>query len=170
MKGKPLKRKKVLIATTTLALVATVVVTWGIANLRLGDTPESRTFGTKKVIQVDDKSFATEISESHDPVLVMFHAPWCQPCTRMMPLLNTIATHYESTLKVVVVDCEGKEFLRQKYSIHRYPIIAVFQNGVEVNRHTGEMVQHELDLWVRSVLPMLAFDSPNSTDTLPSTQ
>jgi hypothetical protein len=39
-----------------------------------------------------------------------------------------------------------------------------------VNRHTGEMVQHELDLWVRSVLPMLAFDSPNSTDTLPSTQ
>lgn len=89
------------------------------------------------LIKVTAKNFEAEILtlSKHKPVLVDFSAPWCPPCRKMKPIIESIS----ETEEVGFIDIEEdfNDEIADKYDVKSIPTFLVFKDGVEVGRIIG---------------------------------
>lgn len=53
--------------------------------------------------------------------LIMFYAPWCGHCKRMMPIMNEFADINQNQISIGAVDCDDNEDLCTAFDITGYP-------------------------------------------------
>ena len=87
-------------------------------------------------IELNDENFEEEVINSNIPVLVDFYADWCQPCKKLVPILESLNKDFNGKLKIGKVDT-GKTSLSNKYNISSLPSILFFNNGELISRKTG---------------------------------
>lgn len=85
---------------------------------------------------VNDKNFDVEVLNSGGLVLVDFSAAWCGPCKRQLPILEQFVNE-NPQVKVLSVDIDESEFLKDKYSIKSVPTLILFKDGVKVDTKNG---------------------------------
>lgn len=141
----------VLLAFLVAALAALAVLGWSLAHQRGSEALRSQPVVSRFAVHVTDATLQQEVIESNLPVIVVFHAPWCQPCHEMMPTLDIVAESFEGKIKLVLINGDEQEFCLQKYSIDRYPTMMMIQNGEERNRRVGWVNRNDLADWIRSV-------------------
>lgn len=146
------RSSKSILSRSLIALIAIFASACVIANLRDGLVLSGKPIASLYVTQVTDSTFQREVLAATVPVLVMFHAPWCQPCHEMMPTLDQVSKRFDDELKFVRVDGDANEFTRQKYAVERYPTLVVFDQGEEVERRKGLKNSSELEGWMREIL------------------
>ena len=81
---------------------------------------------TSQVLQLTDRNFEDEVSNSEMPVLVDFWASWCPPCKAIEPLLYEIASEYDGKIKNERIIIGRKVFGEQKNTFN--PIKIKFTN------------------------------------------
>lgn len=89
----------------------------------------SSTVAKVGIPQTTDASFERDVIDSDVPVLVDFYASWCQPCKRMEPVLQDLATMYNGKAKVVRVNVEENPELAKRFRITAIPHLMLFKNG-----------------------------------------
>jgi thioredoxin 2 len=99
---------------------------------------------------VTDKSFATDVLNSAEPVVVDFWAPWCGPCRAMAPAFAQAAKQLEPEFRLAKVNTEEEQQLAARFGIRSIPTLALFRNGREVGRQAGAMDAASLMRWVRN--------------------
>lgn len=82
-------------------------------------------------------TFAAEVLDNANPVLVDFWAPWCGPCRMMGPVLEELAGEYEGKVEFCKVNVDDEGELAEKYGVVSIPSIMLFKNGEVVNRSVG---------------------------------
>lgn len=97
---------------------------------------------------VTDKSFKKEVLDSKKPVLVDFFTTWCQPCKRLIPLLEEIKQN-KPTIKFVKLDAEDNE-IADDYKIDSVPTLIIFKDGNEVARKEGLLSKKSLISWIEN--------------------
>ncbi len=88
------------------------------------------------IIELNDDNFEEEVVNSDIPVLIDFYADWCQPCKKLVPILESLNEEFNRKLKIGKVDT-GKTSLANKYNVSSLPSILFFNNGELINRKTG---------------------------------
>ena len=95
------------------------------------------------MVKLTKDNFDETISEGR--VLIDFSAIWCGYCRIMTPVVEEIASHYSDTIKVFAVDVDKDEDIATRYDVEAFPTYILFENGIEINRHTGASSSEELE-------------------------
>jgi thioredoxin 1 len=97
----------------------------------------------RAVLHADETTFAREVLEAEEPVLVDFYAKWCLPCQRLSPTLEEVAKESPHA-KVVKVDFDKCPELASRYGVKSLPSLIVFKGGKAVRRETGLIEKNRL--------------------------
>ena len=89
------------------------------------------------VIQITDANFEQEVAQSKTPVLVDFWAEWCQPCRRLAPTIEKLATDYAGKVKVGKLDTDANHATASKFGISAIPTVIVFKGGQVAQKFVG---------------------------------
>ena len=94
--------------------------------------------------ELSDNNFSQEVLESTIPVLVVFTAPWCQPCKQLKKLLTELDSEIFLTTKVGILDVDENHKTTSEYSIRSVPTLKLFINGTVKKTHTGSLAKPQL--------------------------
>lgn len=89
------------------------------------------------VLDGTDANFQ-QVLQAQTPVLVEFYATWCPHCSRMAPIVQSMAQQYNGKVKVVRVDIDKNPTLVKKYNVSGVPHFFVLNNGKVVDSVVGE--------------------------------
>jgi thioredoxin 1 len=90
-----------------------------------------------EINHVSESSFASEVLESPQPVLVDFTAVWCGPCKLLDPVVKQLAQEWDGKVKVVKLDVDTNPNLAMNYQVMGVPTLMMFVDGAPVQRVTG---------------------------------
>ncbi len=77
-------------------------------------------------------------------VFVDFWAPWCGPCRRMAPILESIAKEYKGSTKVAKMNVDNYKKFSIDKGIEVLPTIVVYKDGKEITRLRGLVSKEDL--------------------------
>ncbi|MCX5385768.1 thioredoxin [Streptomyces sp. NBC_00083] len=94
--------------------------------------------------EVDDRTFADEVTGAALPVLVEFTADWCGPCRQIAPVLSALAAEEADRLRIVQLDVDRNPETTAKYGVLSMPTLMVFVDGEPVKTMVGARPKRRL--------------------------
>jgi thioredoxin len=88
-------------------------------------------------VTVSDDSFAEDVLQSSEPVLVDFWATWCGPCRMVAPVLEEIAAEKAGKLRVAKLDVDANPETARDFQVVSIPTMILFKDGAPVKRIVG---------------------------------
>ncbi len=77
------------------------------------------------------------IINSDIPVLVDFHATWCQPCKVQAPILQEVARELAGKVKIIKIDVDKNQQIAMRFQVQGVPTLALFKNGNLLWKQSG---------------------------------
>ena len=98
--------------------------------------------------KVTDATWAQDVLESSEPVVVDFWAEWCGPCRMIAPALEEIAVEMKGKVKVAKFNVDENPKISAQLGIRSIPTLMVFKGGKQVAIKTGAGPKSELHRWI----------------------
>jgi len=103
---------------------------------------------TDLVVEATKESFRDLVADGQ--VLVDVWGPDCQPCLRLMPHVEKLATDSGGTLRVVKLEAPKARRLCMELKVMGLPAFLLFRDGQEVARINGPQVSEDaLTSWLK---------------------
>jgi thioredoxin len=100
---------------------------------------------TTFIVDVKSLSDWTEkVMKANTPVVLQFHADWCNPCRRLMPILEKETMGGEGKWVLAKVDIDEFKQLAQALKVTVVPTVFLVHRGQVVHRFEGAPEQSEL--------------------------
>ena len=103
-------------------------------------------------VKVTDASFAQDVLQSSEPVVVDFWAEWCGPCRMIAPALEEIATDLDGQVKIAKLNVDENPEMAARYGVRSIPTLIMFKNGEPISQQIGAAPKGKLADWIRSGL------------------
>jgi len=85
-----------------------------------------------------------ELIKDVRPVIVDFHALWCEPCKMQSPILKDVAAELGDKIKVIKIDIDQNPELASRYNIQSVPTLVIFINGDIKYKQAGVHTKQQL--------------------------
>jgi thioredoxin 1 len=106
----------------------------------------------KGIVDIDDRSFDTEIIQSDKPAVVDFWAPWCGPCKAIGPVIEELANAYGEDIKFTKCNVDENPATPAKFGIKAIPTLIFFKEGKVVDQITGMVAKSKLEDTIKSIV------------------
>ena len=90
-----------------------------------------------------ERVLSNEVMDSDKPVLLDFWAPWCGPCSMVVPIVEEIARE-RSDIKVGKVNVDEQPELASRFGVMSIPTLIVVEDGKIVNQAMGARPKHAI--------------------------
>jgi thioredoxin 1 len=90
-----------------------------------------------------DATFAAEVLEHGQPVLVDFTADWCPPCRMIGPMLAEVSDE-RPDLTVRVLNTDDNPETMRAYQVMALPTLMLFRDGAPVAKFVGARPKAQL--------------------------
>jgi thioredoxin 1 len=87
-------------------------------------------------LEITDASFE-DLLKLDKPIVIDFWAAWCSPCRMVGPIVEELATEYESKVIIGKVDVDNNDDITSKYGIRNIPTILFIKQGEVVDKQVG---------------------------------
>ncbi len=98
----------------------------------------------ENLVTFSDANFQKDVLESDKLVLVDFWAPWCQPCLRLGPTIDALATEFAGRMTVGKLNTDDNQQTPSSYSISGIPTVMLFKGGQMVEKLVGLVPRDKL--------------------------
>ena len=98
--------------------------------------------------KVTDASWAHDVLNSSEPVVVDFWAEWCGPCRMIAPALEEIAGELKGKVKIAKLNVDENPAISAQLGIRSIPTLMVFKGGKQVATKTGAGPKSALQSWI----------------------
>lgn len=78
-----------------------------------------------------------QVLKNVKPVIVNFHADWCDPCKELTTKMNEIVDKYETDVDLAFINVDKNENLVDVFDVKAVPAILAFRNGDLVHKFIG---------------------------------
>ncbi len=96
------------------------------------------------VATLTDANWDAEVMASPQPVLVDFWGEWCQPCKKLVPVLEDLASTYAGKLRVGKIDAGENDDVPLRYNVSVLPTLLLIKKGMVVEQHVGVLSKEAL--------------------------
>jgi thioredoxin 1 len=86
------------------------------------------------MLTVSDRTFAKEVLQSSELVLVHFWAPWCGLCRVIEPSLLKLQTESKGKIALVSINADQNFKLANQYRLRSLPTLLLFDRGQIIYR------------------------------------
>ncbi|XP_017491906.1 PREDICTED: thioredoxin, mitochondrial [Rhagoletis zephyria] len=90
----------------------------------------------RKVDVKDHYEFDQKVINSDNPVIVNFHAEWCDPCKILTPKMRELLENSED-IDLATIDVDSNADLVETFEVKAVPAVLAFRNGVVVDKFIG---------------------------------
>lgn len=104
------------------------------------------------MIAMNTELFNKHTTDSSQPVLVEFWAPWCVYCRRIAPALEKVAEQYEGILSVGQVNIDDEPLLAQKERIEVIPTLVLYKDGKALGSIVAPESKAKIEEFIRENL------------------
>lgn len=117
------------------------IMDWELFDYPVIIEPNSK---TSEVDKMEPDEFHALIN-SDTPVFIDFYAPWCAPCRKMMPLIDSIQVKYREEIRVVKINVDASKHLVKQLKISSVPYFTIYKNGTKSFEHFGMLNINEIE-------------------------
>lgn len=117
------------------------ILEWNLNNLPVLVEPDAKPDTENKMV-IDE---FTALVNSEKLVFIDFYAPWCAPCRRMMPMIDSLETEYKDTITIVKINVDASKKLMKKLGIVSVPYLVLYHKGKTLFAHNGLISRTELE-------------------------
>ncbi|XP_046749162.1 thioredoxin, mitochondrial [Diprion similis] len=117
----------------------------------------------KKFEIKDNREFIEKVMNSTVPVIVNFHAEWCDPCKILTPKLEQLVGPMED-LNLAVVDVESNPELVHTFEVKAVPAVIAVSNGLVVHKFIGLMEADSIENLIQKLKTGAEIDPPNKSN------
>lgn len=97
----------------------------------------SGTSHLNKLITVKNHDeFLSKVLNSDNPVIVNFHAEWCEPCHILTPKMKELIEPNDN-IDLAIVDVEANAELVHTFEVKAVPAVVAVRNGLVVDKFIG---------------------------------
>ena len=99
---------------------------------------------SEHIVHVTDSSFADDVTNSSEPVLLDFWAEWCGPCKMIAPILDDIAKEYAGKVKIAKINIDENQQTPAQFGVRGIPTLMLFKAGSVEATKVGALSKSQL--------------------------
>lgn len=123
------------------------IMAWNLANYKVIVEKNAKPFLADKINE--DEYFA--FIEFNKNVMIDFYAPWCSPCQKMMPAIDSLGLMHKDKLQVLKVNVDASKKLVRELQIKSVPYFTFYKNGKLIKAHNGFMNDNDMQRLINSI-------------------
>ncbi len=116
------------------------IMEWELKNLPVIVEPDARPDTDNKM---EPKQYFAAIN-SDSLVFIDFYAPWCGPCRKMMPMIDSLKVEYHKNINIIKVNVDASKKLVKELKIVGVPYLVLFSKGEIVFSKNGSVTRSKL--------------------------
>lgn len=125
----------------------------GIMEWELNELPEVQEPGARPdIVNKMDVEEYQNLLQSDELVFFDFYAPWCGPCRKMMPMIDSLKTEYHPRIHIVKVNADASKKLVKEMKLIGVPYLQFSYKGNIIYNKEGSATREELVAVFRKAL------------------
>lgn len=106
----------------------------------------------KSYIIENNEQFIENVMNNPVPVIVNFHAEWCEPCHLLTPQLKKLLGESDQ-IDLAIIDVEKNAELVHTFEVKAVPAVLAVKNGLVIDKFIGLIEDDMIENMVAKLLP-----------------
>ena len=116
------------------------IMEWNLQDMPIIIEPDAQP-DTENKMEPDEY---TMFIQSHPLVFIDFYAPWCAPCRKMIPMIDSLQKKNIGKINIIKVNVDASKKLIKELQIGGVPYLVLYKNGEIVYSHSGLLNKEKL--------------------------
>lgn len=109
---------------------------------------------TENIVDLTLENAQDIIGKSHEQLVVVdFWADWCDPCKKLMPIMEKLARQYAGQLILAKVNADDQQMLSTQFGVRSLPTVMIIKQGQPVDGFSGAQTEAQVRELLQKYLP-----------------
>ena len=122
----------------------------------------------ENIYDVSAKNFQEKVMQQSmkAPVMIDFWADWCQPCKKLMPVLEQIVNSYKGKIKLAKINIDENKQMAEQMQIRSVPTVAIVYKGQPIDGFNGNIAKSEIEEKIKKIVLNEANDDDEKSEKI----